>query len=230
MITSILAGEGIPAATPISPHLAAWYDPTATFAHDPARAARLLDEAGWRVGAGGLRRKGGQAAELTILYPGQDVLRKELALAAASDITRLGIRARAESSTFEQMLARRATTAGLWGGGDPYDPDSAAYTLLHSKYISEQGYVNMTRYRDPVVDRTLDQGRRAPTTAERQRAYRAFQEQYMRDPAWAFLVFLDHTYVLRDKWTGLQAQVEPHDHGLIHGPWWNLEAWTPKAS
>jgi peptide/nickel transport system substrate-binding protein len=230
MITSILAGKGIPAATPISPHLAQWYDRAATFPHDPARAGRLLDEAGWKAGADGVRRKGGQVAELPILYPGPDVLRKELALAAASDLTELGIRARAESSTFEQMLARRATTAGLWGGGDPYDPDSAAYTLLHSQYISEQGYVNMTRYRDAAVDRALDQGREGATTAVRQQAYQAFQEQYMRNPAWAFLVFLDHTYVLRDKWTGLQDQVEPHDHGLIHGPWWNLEAWTPKAS
>ena len=54
-----------------------------------------------------------------------------------------------------------------------------------------------------------------------------FQKAYVADPGWAFLVFLDHAYVVRDGWTGSKPMVEPHDHGLIHGPWWNLEEWTP---
>ena len=24
-----------------------------------------------------------------------------------------------------------------------------------------------------------------------------------------------------------EEQVEPHDHGLLYGPWWNLERWVP---
>jgi peptide/nickel transport system substrate-binding protein len=230
MIESILAGTGTPAATPVSPHLAEWYDDEATFPHDPAQAGRLLDEAGWKAGGDGVRRRDGQVAELPILYPGEDTLRKELALAAASDISELGIRARAESATFEQMLARRGRTAAMWGGGDPYDPDSAAYTLLHSKYVADGGFVNMTRYRSAAVDRALDAGRQGRTPGARREAYRALQREYVADPAWAFLVFLDHTYVVRDRWDGLEAQVEPHDHGLVHGPWWNLEDWTPKSS
>ncbi|SEQ87713.1 peptide/nickel transport system substrate-binding protein [Lentzea xinjiangensis] len=228
MIDAVLAGSGKPAATPISPHLKDWYDPSATFAFDTAEAARLLDEAGWRKGADGKRARDGQPARLPVLYPAPDVLRKELALAAASDIAKLGIDAPVEATTFEVMLQRRGEAASVWGGGEPYDPDTAAYTLLHSRYAGQQGYVNMTLYRNSTVDTALDTGRRSLDPGVRKQAYQDFQRAYVNDPGWAFLVFLDHTYVLRDKWNGQETQVEPHDHGLVNAVWWNLERWTPK--
>lgn len=229
MVDSILVGEGVPAATTVSPALGD-YDPDARFTYDPAEAGRLLDAAGWVEGPGGTRLRAGVPAELTILYPGEDVLRKELALATASDLTKLGVDARATSATFEQMLEQRQTAAGLWGGGDPYDPDTASYSLLHSKFADAGGYVNMTRYDNPAVDAALDTGRTSNDPAVRSQAYRAYQEAFVAEPGWAFLVFLNHTYVLRGDYGGLRPQVEPHDHGLIHGPWWNLEEWTPASS
>ncbi|MGH3695749.1 MAG: ABC transporter substrate-binding protein [Pseudonocardiaceae bacterium] len=156
MIDTVLAGAGKPAATPISPYLSQWYDPDAAFRYDPVAAGRLLDEAGWTAGTDGKRSRGGEPARLPILYPAEDSLRKELALATASDIAKLGIDAPVEGTTFEIMLERQRETASIWGGGDPYDPDSAAYTLLNSRYIGEPGYVNMTR---PYAN--------APTTSSR---------------------------------------------------------------
>ena len=67
-----------------SPYLKDWYDSGSAFAHDVAGAEKLLDEAGWRKGTDGKRAKDGQPARLPVLYPAPDVLRKELALAAAS--------------------------------------------------------------------------------------------------------------------------------------------------
>lgn len=37
------------------------------YTHDPRRAARLLDEAGWRIGGGGVRAKGGTPLELSLI-------------------------------------------------------------------------------------------------------------------------------------------------------------------
>lgn len=230
MVDTVLAGSGRPAATPISPYLSRWYNPGATFGYDPVAAGRLLDEAGWTAGPGGKRSRAGAPARLPILYPSDDSLRKELALASASDLAKLGIDAPVEGTTFEIMLKRQKETAAIWGGGDPYDPDSATYTLLNSRYIGQSGYVNMTRYRNAGVDAALEKGRRSLDPAVRKRAYDEFQAAYVADPGWAFLVFLDHTYVLRDKWDGLAPQIEPHDHGLVHALWWNLDKWTPKPS
>lgn len=33
---------------------------------------------------------------------------------------------------------------------------------------------------------------------------------------------------MKDRFGPLTTQVEPHDHGLASGPWWNVEDWTPK--
>lgn len=230
MIDTVLAGAGKPAATPISPYLSQWYDAAAGFRYDPAGAGRLLDEAGWTAGPDSKRSRDGQPARLPVLYPAEDSLRKELALASASDIAKLGIDAPVEGTTFEVMLKRQRETAAIWGGGDPYDPDTAAYTLLNSRYIDQPGYVNMTRYRNAQVDTALDTARRSLDPAVRKRAYAEFQEAFVADPGWAFLVFLDHMYVVRDRWSGLTPQIEPHDHGLLHGIWWNLESWVPKSS
>ena len=87
----------------------------------------------------------------------------------------------------------------------------------------------MTLYRNSTVDTALDTARRSLDPAVRKKAYLDFQQAYSADPGWAFLVFLDHTYVVRDRWSGQETQVEPHDHGLVHAVWWNLERWTPKS-
>jgi peptide/nickel transport system substrate-binding protein len=229
MIDAVLAGAGSPAATPISPHLSSWYDSSSAFAFSTDEASRLLDEAGWPKGPDGKRSRDGQPARLPVLYPAPDALRKELALAAASDIAKLGIDAPVEATTFDVMLQRQREAASIWGGGDPYDPDTAAYTLLHSRYAGQPGYVNMSLYRNSTVDAALDTARRTLDPAARKQAYFDFQKAYAADPGWAFLVFLEHTYVLRDKWNGQETQVEPHDHGLVHAVWWNLERWTPKS-
>ncbi|ALG12534.1 ABC transporter substrate-binding protein [Kibdelosporangium phytohabitans] len=228
MIDTILAGAGKPAATPISPYLDEWYDPAATFDFDATAAGRLLDDAGWRIGPDGKRAKDGERARLPILYPAEDSLRKDLALAVGSDLAKLGIDAAVEATTFELILKRQKEAAAIWGGGDPYDPDSAAYTLLHSRYSGQPGYVNMTLYNNSQVDAALDTARKSLDPAVRKQSYRDFQKVFTGDPGWAFLVFLDHTYVMRDKWNGIESQVEPHDHGMVHAVWWNLEHWSPK--
>ncbi|HEX5349320.1 MAG TPA: ABC transporter substrate-binding protein [Pseudonocardiaceae bacterium] len=113
MIDTVLAGAGKPAATPISPYLSQWYEPSATFRYDPAAAGRLLDEAGWTAGSDGKRSRGGEPARLPILYPSDDSLRKELALASASDLAKLGIDAPVEGTTFEIMLKRQKEAAAI---------------------------------------------------------------------------------------------------------------------
>jgi peptide/nickel transport system substrate-binding protein len=46
-------------------------DPTLGYHYDPARARRILDQAGWRLGADGVRRKNGVRAEFELAYAGE---------------------------------------------------------------------------------------------------------------------------------------------------------------
>ena len=46
-------------------------DPTLGYHYDPARARRILDQAGWRLGPDGVRRKDGVRAEFELAYAGE---------------------------------------------------------------------------------------------------------------------------------------------------------------
>ncbi|WP_305093084.1 ABC transporter substrate-binding protein [Prescottella sp. R16] len=231
MVTSILGGHGRAASTPVPEVYGDTYEASAVFPFDPARAAQLLDDAGWRPGPDGVRGRNGVRAEFTVMYFPQETLRRDLAQAFASDVSKIGVRVNVAAVDRNVFPGRLTTEAGLLGGGDlPYDPDTQLYSTLHSSYAQPgvgSGYDNASGYVNLDIDRALDDARRSVDPMARAADYRAVQTAYVADPGYVMLVFLDHTYVQRtDGWTGSTPILEPHSHGVGWGPWWNLRAWT----
>ncbi|MEV5540443.1 ABC transporter substrate-binding protein [Saccharopolyspora shandongensis] len=230
MIKALLGGHGKPAYAPIPESMGANYEPAARFDFDPQRAARLLDDAGWRVGGDGIRERGGVRAEFTVMYFADDSLRKDLARAFASDAKAIGIQVELAGVDRSAVPARLATDGIVLGGGNPMDPDPQAYASLHSSVIGTGTYNNPGKYRNAEVDAALDGGRQELDPAKRAEFYKQAQRAYVADPGLVYLAFIDHSYVMRDgKWSGYQPPVEPHVHGTTWGPWWNIEAWKPQA-
>ncbi|WP_431046660.1 ABC transporter substrate-binding protein [Streptomyces sp. P1-3] len=226
MVDAILEGAGKEAYGPV-PIDSPWFTKGTERRHDLAKAKRILDEAGWRPGEDGVREKDGHRAAFTLWYPSGDKLRQEHALAYAGDAKKAGIRVTVQSGTWEVIEPRMKHDAVLAGGGNPADPDFDLYNLLHSS-LAGDGFNNMARYRNPDVDKALDEARRSADTGDRRLAYDQVQRELADDPGYTFLTHIDHVYVIRDAWDGFSTQVEPHDHGLGAGPWWNVEAWQPK--
>ncbi|MBD0841411.1 ABC transporter substrate-binding protein [Streptomyces sp. TRM68416] len=226
MVDKILYGAGRPAYGPL-PVNDPWFAKGIEREQDLTEARRILDRAGWKSGAGGIRVKDGRRASFTLLYPSGDKVRQDHALAYASDAKKAGIEVTAESATWEVIEPRMKDDAVLAGFGSNGDPDFGLYTLLHSS-LAGDGFNNMARYDDPVVDEALDTGRRSSDEATRKAAYAGLQRELVKNPGYTFLTHIDHVYVLADRWAGLTTQVEPHEHGFASGPWWNLEAWRPK--
>ena len=231
MVDSILAGYGKPAYTPVSDSFGAYHDASATFAYDTARAAQILDEAGWKLGADGIRVRDGQRAAFTLMYFPTDTLRRDLSLAFVSDARKVGIEVSLEAVERPQFRPRIPADASLIGGGDnPYDPDTQLYSTLHSSYADHDAanpFRNPSGHRDPEVDAALDAGRRTTEAQARQEAYRTVQAEYVAAPSHVMLVFLQHTYVMKEGgWSGAVPVLEPHSHGVAWGPWWNIEDWT----
>ncbi|MFI6510534.1 ABC transporter substrate-binding protein [Streptosporangium sp. NPDC050855] len=226
MVDTILAGAGTPAYGPISPDTV-WHDPGVTGTTDPAAAARLLDEAGWTMGEDGVREKAGQRAEFTLMYPAGDSLRKELALAAASDARRIGLRVEPIGLDWDAIEARLDRDAAVMGFGSPYDPDYVNYELFHSDFKG-RGFLNPGRYDDPRADALLERGRASGRQAERRRIYADFQKLVRDDEVFSYLVFLKHVYVVRGRYEGIVPGVEGHEHatgGLFAG----VHTWRPVA-
>ncbi|MFI8193628.1 ABC transporter substrate-binding protein [Streptomyces sp. NPDC085946] len=226
MVERILDGAGRPAYGPV-PADDPWFARGIERPQDLARARRILDAAGWKAGEDGVRVKNGRRAAFTLLYPSGDKVRQDHALAYASDAGKAGIDVTVESATWEVIEPRMKHDAVLAGFGSTGDPDYGLYTMLHSS-LAGDGFNNMARYADPVVDEALETGRRSQDRAVREAAYDRLQRALVKNPGYTFLTHIDHLYVLADRWDGPVTQVEPHEHGFASGPWWNIEDWQPK--
>ncbi|WP_432081870.1 ABC transporter substrate-binding protein [Streptomyces sp. WAC 04229] len=226
MVDKILDGAGRPAYGPL-PVDDPWYERGIERPRDLAKAGRVLDEAGWKAGSGGIRAKDGQRASFTLYYPSGDKVRQDHALAYASDAKKAGIEVKVEGATWEVIEPRMGRDAVLAGFGSVGDPDFGLYTLLHSS-LAGDGFNNMAHYDNPAVDRALDSGRRTQDQKTRAAAYDKLQKALVENPGYTFLTHIDHLYVLADRWDGLTTQLEPHEHGFASGPWWNIEDWQPK--
>ncbi|MGW4161317.1 ABC transporter substrate-binding protein [Streptomyces sp. NPDC004788] len=226
MVDRILDGAGRPAYGPV-PTDSPWFAKGTERRHDLAGARKILDEAGWKPGPDGVRVKNGVRAAFPLWYLSGDKLRQDHALAYASDAKKAGIALTTQSGTWEVIEPRMRTDAVLAGGGSPGDPDFDQYLLLKSS-LAGDGFNNMAAYASPVVDRALEDGRRTDDPAERRAAYDTIQRELVKNPGYTFLTHVDHVYVVADRWDGLSTQVEPHEHGLGSGPWWNVEDWKPK--
>ncbi|MEV0584976.1 ABC transporter substrate-binding protein [Nonomuraea sp. NPDC050310] len=226
MVDTILAGSGKPAFGPISPDIS-WHNPAVTGNPRPDRdqAAKLLDEAGWKLGEDGVRAKDGLRAAFTLMYPAGDSLRKELALATASDAKKIGLEVKPEGLDWDAIEPRMAKDALIMGYGSPYDPDYLNYELFHSSYQGK-GFFNPGYYANPEVDKLLETGRESADEAVRKQAYTDFQKIIHDQQVWTYLVFLKHVYVVRGDWQGITPSVDAHEHAT-GGLFRDLASWKP---
>ncbi len=234
LIDGVLAGSGRPANTFVSPEYGDAFESSAVFAHDPPRAASLLDDAGWVTGDDSMRSKDGTPAAFTLMYSPGDQLRRDLSLAFSAQMKQLGIDVSVEAATFDQAEPRVGTDAIMLGGGDtPYDVDTQLYKMLHSSYPATGAYYdNPSKFSDPAMDRALEAGRTTLDPSKRDAAYREVQRLYVSEPSMVLLAFVDHTYIQRSSvsgsWQGTGTLLEPHDHGTAWGPWVKIGQWAPK--
>lgn len=226
MVGQLLEGAGKAAYGPV-PTDSPWFTAGTERPYDLAKAKQILDDAGWKPGADGIRAKGGVRAAFPLWYTSGDKIRQDHALAFASDAKKAGIQVTTESGSWEVIEPRMKTDAVLAGGGSPADPDFDQYLTLNSA-LAGDGFNNMAQYANPAVDQALLDGRRSGDPAVRKAAYDTVQRELVKNPGYLYLTHIDHLYVVADKWDGPATQVEPHDHGLGSGPWWNIESWKPK--
>ncbi|MGY1439126.1 ABC transporter substrate-binding protein [Streptomyces reniochalinae] len=226
MVKSVLNGAGKPAYGPL-PTDSPWFADGTERPHDLDEAKKILDDAGWKPGKDGVRRKDGERAAFTLWYFSGDKLRQDHALAYASDAKKAGIDVHVQAGSREVIRPKVEHDAMLLGNGFPADPDFDLYPTLHSSQAGN-GWNNLAYYHDKTVDEQLDAARRSRDPQVRKAAYAKAQRALAGNPGYTFLTTIDHVYVIDDKWRGLTTQVEPHDHGIGAGPWWNVQDWQPK--
>jgi peptide/nickel transport system substrate-binding protein len=137
------------------------FDPAVKpYSYDPARAAQLLDQAGWKLGSDGLRHKNGQTLSLRWSTTSNNTWRAQDELIAQQNYASLGIQLRIvnypSSTYFGSILPGGNFDIGEWENGLVYDPDITIASYFGSNQFPPQGS-NWGHYANPAYDVLINQ-------------------------------------------------------------------------
>lgn len=216
LVEGVLEGFGTPAYS-VADGLPWWNPETVVPDGEIEAAQKILSAGGWTDADGdGVAEKGALKAEFSLLYPAGDVTRQSLALAAADQVKAAGIRIVAEGKSWEEIDKLMHSNAILfgWGSHDPLE----MYNLYSTAYRGVD-YYNTGYYSNPKVDAWMEQALRATDEQTAIDNWRKAQWDgttgfsALGDAPWAWLVNLDHLYLVNGKLDIGKPKIQPHGHG-----------------
>jgi len=226
LVDGILEGYGTPAYT-VNDGLPWWNEETVIDDGDLEAARRILAEGGWTDADGdGIVEKDGLRASFTLLYPAGDVTRQSLALTVADMARPAGIDIVVEGKSWDEIRKQMHASAVLfgWGSHDPLE----MYYLYSSRYQGVDLF-NAGYYANPVVDQWMNKAMYATSEEEAWEYWRKAQWDgqtglsFKGDAAWAWLVNIDHVYLVDEQLDIGKQRIHPHGHGWPITD--NIEEW-----
>ena len=201
-----------------------WYNDEAEVEYDFEGAIAILDEAGWVVGADGIREKDGIRAEFTLMYPASDSVRQMMAADTANQLKALGIEVQIEGVGWDVAYDRALSEPLMWGWG--------AHTPmeLYNIYHTVNGSAEYSPYANETVDRYMDEALAADSLEESYELWKKAQWDgetgitQEGDIPWIWLANIDHLYWSRENLNVAEQKLHPHGHGwsVVN----NVDQWT----
>jgi peptide/nickel transport system substrate-binding protein len=186
IVRAALAGYGTPAAGPVPPESPLALEAVA--ARDTTLADSLFDDAGWKRGGDGVRRRDGRpfAFDLLTVGSGDNALEQLV----QADLALRGVRAnirQVELGTFLTQARAAQKNFDVLVAGVPGD---VALAFLGAMFESRQqgGALDYTGFHSPRLDSLFTAARGAETDSARANAWRNVQ-RYLRDEtpvAWVY--------------------------------------------
>jgi peptide/nickel transport system substrate-binding protein len=190
LVKSVLDGNGRRMAGPFTPQMFGFDASVKGYGPDPARARRLLAEAGYPDGV-----------EITLEAPaGRYQGDKEIAEALGGQWQKAGFKPRVQvtewGAYFKRYLGKQFQDAYLLGLGGPMQDGDELYNLVSSK---GRGLY----YKNEKVDALFDAGRSTLDPARRRKIYADLARAMLEDATWVFLMQQVDIYASRDRvtWT-----------------------------
>ncbi len=229
LVQGVLEGHGTPAYT-LNDGLP-WFNPEAVIKDaDMDGAKKLLADNGWvDADKDSILEKGALKAQINLLYPSSDVTRQSLAIAAADMLKPLGIQVKVEGKSWDDIGKQMHANAVLlgWGSHDPLE----MYNVYSAKFGGVE-YYNPGFYNNPKVEGYMNQALRATNEKDAWELWKKAQWDGTTglsakgDAPWAWLVNLDHLYLVKSGLDIGQQKVHPHGHGWPVTD--NIEEWRWK--
>ncbi len=189
IVKGVLLGQGVPAQGPFKPGTWFYDDAVVPFTFDPPLARRLLAEAGWRDSDGdGILDRQGVPFAFTILTNQGNTQRIQAATIIQRRLKDIGIEVRIRTvewaAFIKEFVDKGRFDAVILGWNITQDPD--IYDVWHSSKAVPGG-LNFVKYRNPELDRLLDEGRSTLDMAKRKAVYFRVQEILSEDQPYCFL-------------------------------------------
>lgn len=215
IVDAVLLGQGMSAYGPLQRNIynnenVEHYD------YNPEKAAEILESVGCVKGEDGIYTRDGEPLSFVISVGAGDQVRADMAQAAAQQIRAVGIDCRVEIPT---KVDWNGQMAYLIGWGSPFDADDHTY-----KVFGTGKGANYSGYSNAAVDRYLTLARSSDDPQVRAENYARFQEELAKDPAYAFICYIDADYVADASIQGISPETVMGHHGV--GIFWNISEWT----
>ncbi|MEJ2630457.1 MAG: peptide ABC transporter substrate-binding protein [Acidihalobacter sp.] len=162
IIKTVMHGIGIPGFSPVPAAPETYLSPEmkALIAHpgkmyQPAKAKKLLDEAGWKIGPDGIRVKDGKKLEFSFIVPSGTAWRLATAQVLKQEWQAIGVEMHIRQMTFNQEIATLESHKG-WDMaiiGWTYSPD---YYPSGGGLFNTGGGTNYGLYSDPKMDKLIE--------------------------------------------------------------------------
>lgn len=179
LATAVWGKGALPAWSMVAPTVRD-ADPTLdrlAFQYDKAGAAKMLDDAGWKMGPGGVRVRNGE--KLSLIIYGQDLPQWRNALGAIHGMWR-DVGVDLQLRLWEPQVAFAKLASPEWNltiyNNIHISAGDGLGNAFHSKNI---GSSNRTGWSDPETDRLLDAARQSLSDQERAKLYREVQERLL---------------------------------------------------
>lgn len=205
--------------------------PPSEFSIDKANA--LLDEAGWVMGADGVREKDGAKLELKITTTSGNLLREQTQQVLVEMLKAIGVTLVIENVPSDVLFAgwdsngmrkHGAFDILLYTTGPAIDPDNHLYTNYHSDNIptvdNEGGGSNYSRYSNADVDGWIDEAASITDVPQRQTLYCQVAEQINKDMPRMYLYERLLLTAYRDAVQNFRVSPGPSDFTWGSADWW----------
>lgn len=196
-----------------------WNNPEVVIETDIEYARKLLADAGWADTDGdGIVERGGLKAEFSCIYPAGDSVRQAVAMAAAEQAQKAGIRIHVEGTGWDEIMQRMFSEAVMMGWGSAIPNET--YYLYRSEGACLDDFYNPEGYGSDVTDGYLNAAMKALTAQEANENWQRVQWDGVTGTAmrgecpWVWIVNLDHVTYVRDGLSIGSQPVHGHGHGL----------------
>lgn len=179
LIDVVYQGYGTVANEPIAPISWAYNAGDVNpYKYDTAQAKKLLDEAGWKVGADGIREKDGKRLELTLLVS-KKVLNDALIPIAKENYRQIGVLLKPQVLDFNALMSQRKSgnyDLASFSTSTLNDPHDGVWDFYSTEAATQGGYHN------PQVDELIHQANAELDIEKRKPIYHKLYQVLANDP------------------------------------------------